>query len=176
MPATSITTASPRFNQCCAGNTTGALENRRLYLPSPASLPNAITEPENVMAPTNVPMNSSIRLPVGIGYSTLKAVGFMMTAIAMSTAAMPTSECIAATSSGICVICTRRAIALPITPPTAIATSASSTRLVIVSVMSTASAIPMMPSALPRRAVSGWDSPLRARMKRTLAARYDNAT
>jgi hypothetical protein len=34
-----------------------------LYLPE--SLPNAITEPEKVMAPTNVPMKSSMRLPYG---------------------------------------------------------------------------------------------------------------
>ena len=40
-----------------------ALEQRNLYLPE--SLPNAITEPENVIAPTNVPMNSSTRLPYG---------------------------------------------------------------------------------------------------------------
>ena len=36
----------------------------------------------------------------------------------MSTAAMPTSEWNAATSSGICVICTRRATTAPIAPPT----------------------------------------------------------
>ena len=41
-----------------ARNTTGApLNKRNLYLPE--SLPNAMTEPENVIAPTNVPMNSS---------------------------------------------------------------------------------------------------------------------
>ena len=50
---------------CCPLNTTGALENSRSILPSPASLPNAITDPENVIAPTNVPMNSSTRLPAG---------------------------------------------------------------------------------------------------------------
>ena len=47
--------------------------------------------------------------------------GLWIAAIAISTAAMPTSECIAATSSGICVICTRRATTAPIAPPTAIA-------------------------------------------------------
>ena len=45
------------------------------------------------------------------------AAGLLTTAIAISTAAMPTSECIAATSSGICVICTRRATTAPIAPP-----------------------------------------------------------
>ena len=33
----------------------------------PDSLPNAITEPENVIAPMNVPMKSSSLLPGGIG-------------------------------------------------------------------------------------------------------------
>ena len=32
----------------------------------PESLPNAITEPENVIAPMNVPMKSSSLLPVGM--------------------------------------------------------------------------------------------------------------
>ena len=40
--------------------------------------------------------------------------GLLTAAMAISTAARPTSECIAATSSGICVICTRRATTAPI--------------------------------------------------------------
>jgi hypothetical protein len=96
----------------------GALENSRNFLPRFASLPNAITEPENVIAPTKVPMNSSTRLPRGSGTGMLKASGLLTTAKAMSTAARPTSECIAATNSGICVISTRLATYQPMTPPT----------------------------------------------------------
>ena len=69
MPDAIIATASSRFTQCCPGNTTDAL---RIF---PDSLPNAITDPENVMAPMNVPMNSSSLLPVGIGTGRLNAAG-----------------------------------------------------------------------------------------------------
>src|SRR3954470_7913854 len=60
-------------------------------------------------------------------------------------------------------------------PPMASAPMAKSMRLVIASVTSTAMVMPTMPNRLPRRAVSGWDSPFRARMKRTLASRYQSA-
>ena len=70
-----ITIASTRFSRCWPGNTTGALEKRRNFFPRPASLPKAITEPENVIAPTKVPMKSSRRLPVGSGSGRLNAVG-----------------------------------------------------------------------------------------------------
>ena len=53
----------------------------------------------------------------------LNAVGLLTTAAAISTAARPTSECIAATSSGICVISTRLATNQPMRPPTASAPS-----------------------------------------------------
>jgi hypothetical protein len=59
-----MTMASSRLTKCCPLNTTGALENRRAFS-EPGSLPNAITDPENVIAPTNVPMNNSTRLPAG---------------------------------------------------------------------------------------------------------------
>ena len=59
-PKTTIAIASARFSMCWPANTTGALRMR------PDSLPNAITEPENVIAPMNVPMKSSSLLPVGI--------------------------------------------------------------------------------------------------------------
>src|SRR5205809_385852 len=52
---------------------------------------------------------------------------------------------------------------------------ARSTRFVIVSVTTMAMAMPIMPKRLPRRAVSWWDRPFRARMKRTLANRYQSA-
>ena len=105
-----------RFSRCWPAKTTGALLMR------PDSLPNAITEPENVIAPMNVPMKSSSLLPIGMGSARPSAVGLLTAAIAMRTAARPTSECIAATSSGICVICTRRATTAPIAPPTTMPT------------------------------------------------------
>src|SRR2546422_11773367 len=58
-PRPIMTSPRTRLSQCWPGNTTGADENRRNFLPRPASLPNAITDPENVIAPTKVPMNSS---------------------------------------------------------------------------------------------------------------------
>ncbi|MNR23255.1 hypothetical protein D3C85_1402650 [compost metagenome] len=65
------------------------------------------------MAPTKQPMNSSIRLPVGIRCEPAgampNAAGSATAATAMNTAARPISECIAATSSGILVISTLRA-------------------------------------------------------------------
>ena len=127
-------------------------------------------------APTNVPMKSSRRLPVGSGSGRLKAAGLRTIATAIRTAARPTSECIAATSSGICVISTRRATSAPIDPPIRIASRIRSIRLVIASVVPTAMSIPTMPNQFPRRADSGFDSPFSARMKRTLATRYQRAT
>ena len=89
---------------------------------------------------------------------------------------MPTSEWKAATSSGIDVIGTRRAITAPAPPPiaTATMTSAQAPRPAggcAASVVATAIAMPIMPNRLPRRAVSGFDSPRNARMKRTPATR-----
>ncbi len=76
-------------------------------------------DPENVIAPMNVPMKSSSLLPVGIGTGRPNDAGLLTAATAISTAAMPTSEWNAATSSGICVIATRLAITAPTAPPTA---------------------------------------------------------
>ena len=92
-------------------------------------------------------------------------------ATAIITAARPTSECIAATSSGICVIWTRLAMMMPMMPPAAIMPSGMSIRRVMTSVVATAIAIPTMPNRLPRLAVRGCDRSLRARMKSTLATR-----
>ena len=64
-----------------------------------------------------------------IGTSSPIAAGLLTAAMAMSTAARPTSECMAATSSGICVICTRRATIAPIVPPIAMPPSIGSTFL-----------------------------------------------
>jgi len=89
-------------------------------------LPNAITLPENVIAPTKLPMKSSTRLPTGIASlprTMLNAAGSATAAIAMNTAASPIIECMKATISGILVIGTRRAIVVPTAPPTTRPTS-----------------------------------------------------
>ncbi len=105
---------------CWPGNTTGAPWNsRNLYLPD--SLPNAITEPENVIAPTKAPMNSSKRLPAGIcppRAAMPNAHGSATAAIAMNTADRPIMLCMNATSSGILVISTFFAMIVPAVPPT----------------------------------------------------------
>ena len=116
---------SARFSKCWPENVTGAPWNsRKLYLP--LSLPNAITEPENVIAPTNAPMNSSMRLPTGIDLPVSampNARGSATAAIAINTAASPIIECMKATISGIFVICTLIAIMVPAVPPTSRPTS-----------------------------------------------------
>ena len=133
----------------------------------PDSFPKAMTEPEKVIAPTKVPMNSSSRLPTGIGWplgTMLKAQGSATAAIAMNTAARPIIECMKATSSGILVISTRCAISVPAVPPatTPITTqimpidpaSPSSLRI-SATVVTTAMAMPTMPKVLPIRDVVG---------------------
>jgi hypothetical protein len=97
-------------------------------------------------------------------------------AIAISTAAMPTSECMKATSSGIAVICTLRATTAPIKPPSAMPPMMTTQLWVSVSVTATAMAMPIMPNRLPRREVSGDDRPFNARIKKTDAMRYASAT
>ena len=157
----------------------------------PDSLPKAITEPENVIAPTKVPMNSSMRLPKGSASSAAampNACGSDTAATAMHTAARPISECIAATSSGILVISTFLASTAPMPPPTitpsatrprppevpataAAVASAFSFRISAI-VVTAAIAMPDMPKALPVRAVDGDDSPFNAWIKHTDAIRY----
>ena len=73
----------------------------------PESFANAITEPENVIAPIAVPSDISSRLSPEIEPSSLrmlKASGALSAPAATNTAARPTSEWNAATSSGIAVI------------------------------------------------------------------------
>src|SRR5436305_9985970 len=93
---------------------------------------------------------------------------------------MPTSEWKAATSSGIDVIGTRRAITAPVPPPmprpsTTSAQAPSEAGGCDASVVTMAIAMPIMPNRLPRRLDSGLDSPRSARMKRTPATRYRSA-
>ena len=89
---------------------------------------------------------------------------------------MPTSEWKAATSSGIEVIGTRRAITAPVPPPIAMPSTTSpqaarSDGGCAASVVTIAIAMPIMPNRLPRRLVSGFDSPRSARMNRAPATR-----
>ena len=75
------------MTRCWPWNTIGA------PLIRPESLPNAITDPEKVIAPMNVPRKSSSLLPVGISAGSPSDTGSLTAAIAISTAARPTSEC-----------------------------------------------------------------------------------
>ena len=136
------------------------------------------------MAPTKVPMNSSSRLPVGMGAPAAampKACGSATTAMAMATAARPIMLCMKAMSSGILVISTLRASSVPTVPPISrprttrprpSAPAPSRARLMInAAVVRMAMAIPTMPNTLPRREVVGCERPLSAWMKQTEATR-----
>jgi hypothetical protein len=94
---------------------------------------------------------------------------------------MPTSEWNAATSSGIAVIGTRRAITAPAPPPSAMPTITSSQATIpagglAASVVTMAIAMPTMPQRLPRWLDAGLDNPRSARMNRTPETRYRSAT
>src|ERR1700712_659232 len=93
---------------------------------------------------------------------------------------MPTSEWNAATSSGIDVIGTRRAITAPIEPPMATPSATSSQPTpsaggCAASVVAIAIPMPIMPKKLPWRDDAGLDSPRSDRMNRTPATRYRTA-
>src|SRR6266436_7765240 len=93
---------------------------------------------------------------------------------------MPTSEWNAATSSGIDVIGTRRAMTAPIEPPMATPRTTSSQPMAsaggcAASVVPTAIAMPIMPKKLPCRDDAGLDRPRSDRMNRTPATRYKTA-
>jgi hypothetical protein len=131
------------------------------------------------------------RVPVGISPPLglmPKAQGSATAAMAMNTAARPIMECMKATSSGILVICTRRAITVPALPPASRPMSTqtrpdgpalpkpSASLRISAAVVTTAMPMPVMPKTLPRMDVVGWDRPLRAWMKQTLATRYSSVT
>src|ERR1700710_379048 len=93
---------------------------------------------------------------------------------------MPTSEWNAATSSGIDVIGTRRAITAPMLPPMAMPRTTSSQPIpsaggCAASVVATAIPMPIMPKKLPWRDEAGLDSPRSDRMNSTPATRYSTA-
>ena len=86
---------------------------------TPFNFKKAIIEPENVIAPTDAPIDISIKLANFIEPTSprLKAIGFRNAAIATKTAAKPTRLWNPATSSGIAVIGILKAIYAPIDPP-----------------------------------------------------------
>jgi hypothetical protein len=98
-----------------------------------------------------------------------------MAATATRQAAMPTKEWKAATSCGIEVIGTRRAITAPTAPPTAtpprirprVIGSSAFWLQRVARVVSTAMAMPIMPNRLPCWLVIGLESPRSARMNST---------
>ena len=160
-----IARAMIRLTICCPLNVIGEPPIR------PDNFRNAITDPDQVIAPINVPRNSSNLLPIGRIAGKPNETGLLTAAIAINTAAKPTSECINATSSGIAVICTRFATTVPIAPPKAIQATISAQFSVIVSVVRTAIDIPTIPNKLPLRAVTGELKPFSARIKKTDAIR-----
>src|ERR1700738_4032170 len=93
---------------------------------------------------------------------------------------MPTSEWNAATSSGIAVIGTRRAITAPMLPPIATPRITNnqarpSAGGCEASVVATAMPMPIMPKKLPWRDDAGLDRPRSDKMNRTPATRYRTA-
>jgi hypothetical protein len=89
---------------------------------------------------------------------------------------MPTREWKAATSSGIAVIGTRRAVTAPMPPPIAMPRMTSAQAPTPAggcdaSVVTIAITMPITPNRLPRRLDSGLDSPRKARMNKTPATR-----
>src|SRR5882724_11466359 len=93
---------------------------------------------------------------------------------------MPTSEWNAATSSGIDVIGTRRAMTAPMLPPMAMPSTTSNQARPSAggwpaSVVAIAIAMPIMPKKLPWRDEAGLDSPRSDRMNNIPATRYRTA-
>src|SRR5262245_17393506 len=157
---TMIASARPRLIACRAGKMIGA------PLMRPESLRNAMTDPVKVTAPIAVPSDISTRLAPWMWpmVPMPNAFGAYSAPAATSTAAMPTSEWNAATSSGIAVIGTRRAITDPMPPPQAMPSTTNTQDPNPAGgwearVVSTAMTMPAMPNILPRWLDSGLDSP-----------------
>ena len=129
----------------------------------PCSLPNVTNEPVSETAPISTVTATT---PSVHGLSL-----WPTSTSATSAAAPPPTPLNAATSCGICVICTRRAAITAITAPT---TTASGDQPEVAQLdaqqyASTAMAAPPAPSRFARRAVRGLPRPLRARMNSTAA-------
>ena len=139
----------------------------------PWSFKKAIIEPENVIAPTDKPIDISIKLPSLIfpWIPRLNASGFKNAAIATNTAASPTRLWNPATSSGIAVIGILYAINAPIKPPINKKIKTYTNPLekfpIDKKVTVIAIIIPKIPKKLPCLEVSGDDKPLRAKINKT---------
>ena len=156
-----------KFRKCCPGKVIGDPDI------IPLNFKKAIIEPVNVIAPIDAPNDISIRLAILIlpGKPRLKTSGLRKAEIATNTAAKPTKLWKPATNSGIAVIGILKAIKAPIEPPTKrnankyikpiekFPTDKIVTPIAI--------AIPIIPNKFPFLEVSGEESPLNARIKRT---------
>ena len=136
----------------------------------PCNFKKAITDPENVTAPTAAPIDISIKLPSLIlpGKPRPKASGFTNAEIATKTAANPTRLWKPATNSGIAVIGILYAINAPTKPPIRrkIKTTTKpfekfpmDKNVTVIAII-----IPKIPKKFPCLEVSGEDSPLNAKI------------
>ena len=128
---------------------------RMIGLPDilPDSFKKAMTEPVKVMAPMATPSDISMRLAkwTAPGSPMPNALGAYSAAAATNTAARPTSEWKAATSSGMAVMAMRRAVTAPTRPPTPRPTPSriqvsGSCGLATASVVPMAMSMPSMPA------------------------------
>ena len=139
----------------------------------PWSFKKAITEPENVIAPTAAPIDISTKLPNLIfpAVPRLNASGLTKADMATKTAASPTKLWNPATNSGIAVIGILYAINAPIEPPIKINNKTKTNPIeklpIAKKVTVTAIIIPNIPNRFPLLAVSGEESPFKAIIKNT---------
>ena len=139
----------------------------------PWSFRNAIIEPEKVIAPTEAPIDISIKLASLMfpGDPRLNAPGFKKAEIATKTAAKPTRLWKPATNSGIAVIGILYAMNAPMLPPNnknKITYKNPEEKLPKdKNVTTIAINIPIIPKKLPCLDVSGDDNPLNANINKT---------
>ena len=156
-----------KFIKCCNLKTIGLPEI------VPCNLPNARIDPENVIAPTEAPIDISIKLPSLIlpEVPRLKTSGFKKAEIVINTAAKPTRLWNPATNSGIAVIGILNAINAPIAPPNSknIKTYINPVEKFPTDKIVTTIAIiiPIIPNRFPCLDVSGEERPLKAKINST---------
>src|SRR6266540_1988723 len=150
-----MTTARAMLSARTPGNTTGRLAM------TPCSLPEAMSEPENVTAP--ITTSRTVGTPTRAGMAPPCAVVRRKSCAATSAAAPPPTALNRLTSCGIAVIATVRAAYQPASVPTQ-APAASTIQPVVETVpertsttrvAATAAAMPLADRVLPRRAVTG---------------------
>jgi len=152
-------------------NVTGALEKRRNFLPRPAELAEGDHAPRESDGADEAADEELRRLPRGSGSCSPNAPGCSPRRRAMSTAAMPTSECIAATSSASGHLHARGYDRSDGAADQHRASIRSICPLRLGGGRHTAITMRRR-RGVARRADSGEDSPFSARMKQTEAARY----